>query len=142
MNNRKVKITLEDEELHLALEYTVGQIAGEREFLRRCQVSGLHNQNSPKALSLLFANGKQISLFEASLQFDDLVDAIKILVQLEATVDHRLMMEYLNRLNYAKQQHAENSNLLVSCLSIFRCGAGFAKPKFAIEPADRYAKKD
>lgn len=135
MNVRKVKISLQAEELNIALEYTIGPIEGQREFLRLCRVSGLNKPSTPKQLALIFANRNQILLFEAHLQFYDLVSAIKVLVELEATTDHRLMMEYLNRLNYAKQQYTASAknNCLVAYLSFFGCGTGFAKPNFTVE---------
>lgn len=133
MSRRKISIRLQDEDLHIYLDYITGPIPNEREYLRRCTVRGLEKRQV-KQLSLVFANKNQIQLFEANLQFNHFADAMEILVQLEANKDHMMMMRYLQRLNYAKQLYENNpaNNWFASCLSFFGCGNGYPSPQTQI----------
>ena len=135
MNIRMVKIELVDEELKLNLSYRIGSIPDQREFLRQCTVQGLDKPAVPKVLSIIFANRVQIESFETNLQLHDLSGAIKILAELAANADHRLLMTYLNKINYAEQLHEANTanHFLAPCLGVFGCGSGYPKPRFSIE---------
>ncbi len=138
MSRRKIKIRLQDEDLNIHLDYIIGPMPDEREFLRCCTVQGLEKRQV-KQLSLIFANKNQIQLFEANLQFNHFADAMEILVQLDASEDHRTMMEYLQRLNYAKQLYEKNTanKWVASCLSFFGCGNGYPAPQTSVEePAE------